>query len=186
MLIHSYSPAGCKFISRLQPWFFLFTMWSDSPWPWGRSCWKNWCCVQLAQSSAADPGTSPCCRWLHSVFSCALSFGSLWLWGSHSLQCEFILLSIVAFHLSCLLKQTAWLHQTAAVTGHQLWWCSEYVMSSHLSPFLHDVSLGQQHWPFSLHGFMSENPFLKVSPLAFVEGETIVLSSFTVLTPLHL
>lgn len=35
-----------------------------------------------------------------------------------------------------------------------------------------DVPLEQQHWPFTLHGFMSENPFLNVLPLTFIEGET--------------
>lgn len=120
------------------------------------------------------------------VFSCALYFGSLWLWGSHSLQCEFILLSTVVFHLCCLLKQTSWLHQTA-VTGHQLWWCSEYVTSRHLSPFLHDV---MSHWSSStgcLHGFMSEKSILKGFTTGFYWGwNIIVLSDFTVLTPLHL
>lgn len=149
MLIHSYSPAGCKFISRLQAYLFLFSVWCDSSWPWGKLCWKNWP-WHLSMLLLA----------LLWEFGCALYFGSLWLWRNHYLQCEFILLSTVVFHLGCLLKQTAWLHQTAAVTGHQLCWCSE--LTSH-HPFLHDV---MSHWS-SIDHLLCMDLGLKIHSLRF-------------------
>lgn len=172
MLIRSYSPAGRKFISRLQACLFLFTMWCGSPWPWGRLCWKNWCCVKLAQSSAADPSTSPSCRWLCSVFGCALILVALRepfsaVWVHPSLHCSFS--PLLPVEANSLAPSNCCCHWASAVVVFRI--CNVKSPISFLAWC--DVPLGQQHWPFTLHGFMSENPFLKVLPLAFVEGETL-------------
>ena len=129
--------------------------------------------------------TKQCCwRWHLSMllltplclFGCALYFGSVWLRGSCSPQCEFILLSAAVSHLRCLPEQTPpelGLHWIAAVTGHQLWWCSEdvtsliYLLSSMMWCPTGAVALARYFAWIDIW-----NPLSNILPVAAIEGET--------------
>lgn len=119
------------------------------------------------------------------LLGCALYFGSVWLQGSRSPQCEFILLSAAVSHLRCLPEQMPpelGLHWIAAIAEHQLRWCSECNLP-YLSPFFHDVMMS--NWSSSVGHMLCMDLCLKIYSQIFYQWlllrvKRIVLACFTV------
>lgn len=173
MLIHSYLPAGCKFISRLQA---CFSLPCDVTVPdFGDGCagrtgavWSLLKALLLTLAPLRAVVGSALCVWLCPVLWILVAlrepFSAVWV--HPSLLCSFSPLLLV--EANSLAPSNCCCHWASAVVAFRI-----YNLTSPIS-FLAwcDVPLEQQHWPFTFYGFMSENLFLNVLPLAFIEGET--------------
>lgn len=123
----SCSPAGCQFISGLWDRMFFFIFWVK---------WQSLILgtvllsvfvLCLAPSSAAEPGSCPCCCWLQCswlVLPCALE-----LCDSEGARLHHPISSFALLQFLMLQKppELGW-YQMAAISGHLIWWHSGCVV----------------------------------------------------------